>query len=276
MLYDGIRQPFESFRHSRDPIVRDTLGKCNCLRAPVFGLGDFAQVAPGNLTRVEAASHMLFTKPKSPKTCNIAKEDRRSWIARFHDRLASGEISMHRFLKQIVLTILPVAFSGGFAVAQKQARRPVTTVLLVHGAFADSSSWKKIIPILKAKGLQVVTVDIPLTSLAEDVAVTKHAIAQQSGPLLLVGHSYGGTVISEAGDDPKIAGLVYVAAYAPGVGQTTGELGVAFPATPGRAEIQPLPGGLLHLTQKGVSEDFAPDLTASEQTSVFTSQLPLD
>jgi pimeloyl-ACP methyl ester carboxylesterase len=182
---------------------------------------------------------------------------------------------MYRILKQTLLLIVPVTFFGGVSVAQKQVPQAVTTVLLVHGAFADSSSWKKVIPILKSKGLHVVTVDIPLTSLAEDVAVTRKAISLQTGPVLLVGHSYGGTVITEAGDDPKIAGLVYVAAYAPGVGQTTGELGAAFPATPGRAEIQPLAGGLLHLTQKGVAEDFAPDLPASEQIPIFASQIPL-
>ena len=182
---------------------------------------------------------------------------------------------MNRILKQTLLLVVPVTFFGGFSVAQKQAPQSVTTVLLVHGAFADSSSWNKVIPILKSKGLHVVTVDIPLTSLAEDVAVTRKAISQQTGPLLLVGHSYGGAVITEAGDDPKIAGLVYVAAYAPGAGQATGELGAAFPTTPGRAEIQPLPGGLLHLTQKGVAEDFAPDLPPSEQSIVFASQIPL-
>jgi pimeloyl-ACP methyl ester carboxylesterase len=193
----------------------------------------------------------------------------------FFDRLVSGEITMKGLLKQIPLLVVSTAFLGSIAVAQRQAPQPVTNVLLVHGAFADSSSWKKVIPILKAKGLHVVTVDIPLTSLAEDVAVTREAISLQTGSVLLVGHSYGGTVITEAGDDPKIAGLVYIAAYAPGEGQTTGELGSAFPTTPGRAEIQPLPGGMLHLTQKGVAEDFAPDMPASEQSSVFASQIPL-
>jgi pimeloyl-ACP methyl ester carboxylesterase len=178
-------------------------------------------------------------------------------------------------LKKILLSIVSTLFLGGFAVAQKQTPHPVTDVLLVHGAFADSSSWKKVIPLLKANGLHVVTVGIPLTSLAEDVAVTKKAISQQTGPVLLVGHSYGGKVITEDGDTPKVAGLVYIASYAPGKGQTTGELGSAFPKTPGRAEIQPQLGGLLRLSEKGVSEDFAEDLPASERSSVFASQNPL-
>jgi pimeloyl-ACP methyl ester carboxylesterase len=159
--------------------------------------------------------------------------------------------------------------------AEKRPPQAVTNILLIHGAFADSNSWHKVIPLLKAEGLHVVTVDIPLTSLAEDVAVTKKAISQQSGQVLLVGHSYGGTVITEVGGDPKVAGLVYVAAYAPGKGETTGGLGSAFPKTPGRAEIQPQSGDLLRLSEKGVAEDFAEDLPASEQRSVFSSQIPL-
>jgi pimeloyl-ACP methyl ester carboxylesterase len=182
---------------------------------------------------------------------------------------------MHSLSKHVLASIISATFFGGFAIAQKQAPRPVTNVLLVHGAFADSSSWKTVIPLLKAEGLHVVTVDIPLTSIAEDVAVTKKAISQQSGPVLLVGHSYGGTVITEVGGDPMVAGLVYVAACAPGTGETTGGSGSAFQKTRGRAEMQPQPGGLLRLSEKGVSEDFAEDLPASEQRSVFTSQIPL-
>jgi pimeloyl-ACP methyl ester carboxylesterase len=183
---------------------------------------------------------------------------------------------MNSIAKQTISLIMSATLISSTALAQKQAPQAATNVLLVHGAFADSSSWNRVIPILQEKGLHVVTVDIPLTSLAEDVAVTKKAIAEQSGPVLLVGHSYGGTVITEAGDDPKVAGLVYVAAYAPDKGQTTLELGASFAPTPGRAEIKPQPHGFLLLTQKGVSEDFAQDLPTPEQNTVFASQIPLD
>jgi len=158
---------------------------------------------------------------------------------------------------------------------QKELPLPVTNVLLIHGAFADSSSWHKVIPLLEAKGLHVVTVDIPLTSFDEDVAATKKAIAEQTGPVLLVGHSYGGTVITEAGDNAKVAGLVYVAAYAPDKGQTTLELGNGFPKPPGLSEIKPQSDGFLALTKKGVSEYFAQDLPTGEQNSVFAKQIPL-
>src|SRR5271165_5390109 len=101
-----------------------------------------------------------------------------------------------------------------------RAVTPVKNVVLVHGAFADGSSWSKVIPLLQAKGLHVVAVQNPLTSLADDVAATKRAIALQDGPVLLVGHSYGGAVITEAGNDPKVVGLVYVAALAPPDGES--------------------------------------------------------
>ena len=92
---------------------------------------------------------------------------------------------------------------GGSAGAAKN-------VVLVHGAFADDSSWSKVVPLLEAKGLHVVAVQIPLTSFADDVAATQRAIALEDGPVLLVGHSYAGAVITEAGNDPKVAGLVFV------------------------------------------------------------------
>src|SRR3989449_6180217 len=96
--------------------------------------------------------------------------------------------------------------------AQEKAQK---TVVLVHGAFADGSSWAKVIPLLQAKGYNVTAVQNPLTSFADDVAATNRALATQTGPVILVGHSWGGVVITEAGVDPKVAGLVYVAAFGP-------------------------------------------------------------
>ena len=90
---------------------------------------------------------------------------------------------------------------------------PVKNIVLVHGAFADGSSWSKVIPMLQSNGFHVRSVGIPLTSFADDVAATKRVIAAEEGPVILVGHSYGGLVITEAGNDPKVVGLVYVAAF---------------------------------------------------------------
>jgi pimeloyl-ACP methyl ester carboxylesterase len=108
-------------------------------------------------------------------------------------------------------------------VTQANSPQGVRNIVIVHGAWADGSSWSKVIPLLQAKGLHVVAVQNPLTSLADDVAATKRAIASQDGPVLLVGHSYGGVVITEAGNDPKVVGLVYVAALVPSDGESVAD-----------------------------------------------------
>src|SRR5438132_7897184 len=157
-----------------------------------------------------------------------------------------------------------LGFSALTIAADGDATR-VRNVVLVHGAWADGSSWAKVIPLLEKAGLNVVAVQNPLTSLSDDVATTKRAIALQDGPVILVGHSYGGVVITEAGADPKVAGLVYVAAFAPEVGVPVGELGKDFPPPPGLAEVRPDAAGYLTLTTKGVMEFFAPDLPMAQQ-----------
>jgi pimeloyl-ACP methyl ester carboxylesterase len=148
----------------------------------------------------------------------------------------------------------------------------VRNVVLVHGAWADGSSWAKVIPLLEKAGLNAVAVQNPLTSFDEDVATTKRAIALQDGPVILVGHSWGGVVITEVGADPKVAGLVYVAAFAPEVGVPVGELGKDFPPPPGLAEARPDAEGYLTLTRKGVFENFAPDLPAAQKKLIFATQ----
>jgi len=148
----------------------------------------------------------------------------------------------------------------------------VKNVVLVHGAWADGSSWSKLIPLLQAKGLRVVAVQNPLNSIADDVASTNRIINAQDGPVLLVGHSYGGAVITEAGNNAKVAGLVYVAAFAPDVGETLGGMGQKYPAPPGSTTIQPIEDGFLLLTRKGVVENFGQDLSPDLQNLVFATQ----
>src|ERR1700750_2517027 len=122
-----------------------------------------------------------------------------------------------------------------------------SNVILVHGAWADGSSWSKVIPLLLDGGLRVSAVQLPLLSLKDDVPTVKRAIALVDGPIILVGHSYGGVVITEAGDDPKVAGLVYIAAFAPDVGQSAGSLGARVEPAPVGAEGRPAARGLLTL-----------------------------
>src|SRR6478609_952964 len=159
--------------------------------------------------------------------------------------------------------LLTAAFPTEVA-AQTNSSQGVRNVVIVHGAWADGSSWSKVIPLLQAKGLHVVAVQNPLTSLADDVAATKRAIALQDGPVLLVGHSYGGAVITEAGNDPKVARLVYVAAFAPGDGQSVNDLGKSCPVPPGAGAAKPDASGFLTMTPKGIAEDFAQDLSDAE------------
>jgi pimeloyl-ACP methyl ester carboxylesterase len=160
------------------------------------------------------------------------------------------------------------------AATKNQNIRGIRNVVLVHGAWGEGSNWSKVIPPLEARGLRVVAVQNPLTSLTDDVASTLRAIALQDGPVLLVGHSYGGAVITEAGNDPKVVGLVYVAAFAPDAGQAAGDLGKEFPLPPGLGELRPDACGFLSLTPKGVSEDFAQDLSVEEKQILTATQHP--
>lgn len=149
------------------------------------------------------------------------------------------------------------------------------TVVLVHGAWADGSSWARVIPHLLDKNIAVVAIQNPTSSLADDVAATERAMASIKGPIVLVGHSWGGTVITEAGNDPKVKGLVYVAALAPGAGESTGDLVSSHPAPPALGKIQDDGRGYLKLSPEAWIEDVANDLPASEVRILATVQPPL-
>jgi pimeloyl-ACP methyl ester carboxylesterase len=161
------------------------------------------------------------------------------------------------------------------SLAAVAAGKPQRTVVLVHGAFADGSSWEKVIPLLQAKGLHVVAVQNPLTSLADDVTATKRAIDAQSGPVILVGHSWGGTVITEAGAHDKVVALVYVAAFAPDAGQSSSDLGKDGPPPPGLANIRPDSAGFLSLSPESVAKNFAQDLPAAQTAVMAVTQGPI-
>lgn len=148
----------------------------------------------------------------------------------------------------------------------------VKNIVLVHGAFADGSSWSKVIPLLQAKGYNVTSVQNPLTSFTDDVAATKRSLAAQYGPVILVGHSYGGVVITEAGNDPKVTGLVYVAAFAPDAGQSIVDISKDFPKPIGLDKVVPQEDGFLLLSADGVETGFAQDLGKQEQALITAVQ----
>ena len=179
--------------------------------------------------------------------------------------------------KSLLIASLAVASIHGVGAAQSPsaaASGPVRNIVLVHGAFADGSSYAKVIPLLTAKGYRVTAVQNPLSSLAADVETTRRAIAMQDGPVILVGHSWGGMVISEAGNDPKVAGLVYIAAIIPTDGQSADDVLKPYPPTPGLSRLKPDASGYLSLTRQGIEEDFVPDLPAAERAIVFATQGP--
>src|ERR1700737_69851 len=155
-----------------------------------------------------------------------------------------------------------------------EVQTPVKNIVLVHGAWADGSNWLKVIPKLEAKGFHVTAVQNPLTSLADDVATTRRAIALEEGPVLLVGHSYGGVVITEAGDDFKVSGLVYVAAFAPDLGESRLSLNRTVAPTPESFEMRTDPAGFVKITSKGIMEDYAQDLSEAELRNLVATQGP--
>lgn len=156
------------------------------------------------------------------------------------------------------------------ATAQNSAvKKPV--IVLVHGAYADGSSWSKVIPMLQAKGYTVVSVQNPLTSLADDVAATNRVINQQTEPVLLVGHSWAGVVITEAGNNPKVKGLVYVSGIAPDSGQSVVDVTAGF--SPSAAPIVKDEGNFLSLSEASYMKYFAPDLPVAEQKILAATQV---
>ncbi|GGC69837.1 alpha/beta fold hydrolase [Chelatococcus reniformis] len=175
----------------------------------------------------------------------------------------------------LAATVAALALVGPLVAAGSAAADPVKTIVMVHGAFADGSSWHKVIPLLQAKGYTVVAVQSPLSSLGADVAATDRAIALQTGPVLLVGHSWGGTVITEAGTDDKVAGLVYVAAMANDAGQSFIDRTKGYPKPPGVESLRTDSSGFVSLTPEGFARDFAPDLPAAEAAELAAVQGPI-
>jgi pimeloyl-ACP methyl ester carboxylesterase len=178
---------------------------------------------------------------------------------------------MRRFRAKIALALLPL-LAAGVPAASAQT---VKNIVLVHGAWVDGSGWKPVYDILTRDGYHVTIVQEPLTALADDVAATKRILDQQDGPTILVAHSYGGSVITEAGMDPHVAALVYVAAHAPDVGESESALGKTMPSvtqqTPGA--IVSTPDGFTYLRRDLFPSHFAADLPVAEAKFVAQSQI---
>jgi len=147
------------------------------------------------------------------------------------------------------------------------------TIVLVHGALIDGSSWRGVYDVLTRDGYRVSIVQQPLTGLDEDVAATKRVLDQQDGPVILVGHSYGGSIITVAGGDPKVKALVYVAALQPDVGETSAE--VAPPMKPASNDLKPTKDGFVFLDPSKFATDVGADLPKATAEFIARSQMPI-
>ena len=159
------------------------------------------------------------------------------------------------------------------AVAQTSAK-PVNNIVLVHGAWVDGSGWKPVYEILVKDGYKVTLVQEPLTSFEDDVAATKRVLAQQDGPCILVGHSYGGSVITEAGTDPHVVGLVYIASHMPDAGESEAADGKRYPSAVSKANvITKTSDGFTYLEPAEFPKYFAPDLPREQAEFEAHSQI---
>lgn len=173
-----------------------------------------------------------------------------------------------------ILPLAAVLISNLASTAVLAADAPAKTVVLVHGAFADGTSWQKVIPHLEKAGLKVIAVQNPLDSLDNDVSAAKRAIKNAEGPVVLVGHSWAGVVITEAGADPKVKSLVYVAAYAPDKGQSLEDITSKYPLLDSRKEYMKDDDGFLRISDQGIKKYFAADLDPESKAVVAATQGP--
>jgi len=179
-----------------------------------------------------------------------------------------------RTIMNKVLCMALLIFSCGALTAQKE-NHPVHNIVLVHGAWADGSGWKGVYDILTKDGYNVSIVQEPETSFKNDVEATQRVIAQQDGPCILVAHSYGGAVATEAGNDPSVVGLVYIAAHMPDAGESEAEDGKRFPSDLSKSTgIKKTPDGFTFLDPAQFHEYFAADVPVEQAAFMARSQVP--
>ncbi len=164
-----------------------------------------------------------------------------------------------------------VAF-GSVTWGPQAMSRSAVTVILVHGAWADGSSWSPVIKILQATGLAVIAVQLPLTTVEDDAAATSRIIADTPGPIVLAGHSWGGIAVTQAGTDPKVAALVYVSAFAPDLGESGSALIGAHPTPPALSTIVTDSAGYVYQTAEGMVKNIAPDIAEADARALAATQ----
>jgi len=183
---------------------------------------------------------------------------------------------MNKSIRNTLLAAAAIVSMSQAAFAQPaNTAQPAKNVVLVHGAFADGSGWRGVYDLLTARGYRVTIVQNPLTSLEDDVAATKRALDRQDGPTILVGHSWGGTVITEAGVDPKVTGLVYVSALSPDAGESTAQQYEGFaPAT--EFVLDKAQDGFAFVDRDKFKAGFAHDVADADVAFMRDSQVPIN
>jgi pimeloyl-ACP methyl ester carboxylesterase len=182
--------------------------------------------------------------------------------------------SQPRAVRQTVFCLALLVFGSGSLNAQKD-EHPVRNIVLVHGAWADGSGWRGVYDILTKHGYSVSIVQEPETSFKDDVEATKRVIVQQDGPCIVVAHSYGGAVATEAGNEPAVVGLVYVAAHMPDAGESESEDGKRFPSDLSKSSgIKKTPDGFTYLDPSQFHEYFAADVPIDQAAFMARSQVP--
>jgi pimeloyl-ACP methyl ester carboxylesterase len=174
---------------------------------------------------------------------------------------------------RLIATLFVAALLTLSVGAQKAST--IKNVVIVHGAFADGSGWQSVFEILTKQGYNVTIVQNPLTSLEDDVAATNRILDKQDGPVVLVGHSWGGTVITQAGIHPKVASLVYVAAFAPGVNESTLDLIKTAPAAPENGILPADEKGFVYYDKQKFHAGFAADVSKEKAAFMYASQGPI-
>ena len=183
----------------------------------------------------------------------------------FQGRSVSVPATVHQYFE---------SFLEGVNVSKPENLPVANNVVFVHGAYADGSSWSEVIPLLQAAGLQVTAVQNPLTSLADDVAATNRALDLQNGPTVLAGHSWAGTVITQAGGHENVPALVQVAARAPDAGEDYGKLASTFPPAPATAGLQHA-NGFAQLSEEAFLSDFANGVESARAKALYAVQGPI-
>ena len=204
-----------------------------------------------------------------------AKAHEKGWnsICDKFSKIFPGKATMAYALR-IALAAVVVAASSAVE-AGPAAIGAVKNIVLVHGAITDGSGWRGVYDILTKDGYRVSVVQQPLTGLADDVAATKRVIDQQDGPVILVGHSYGGSIITVAGADPKVRALVYVAALQPDAGETSNQLAASMPAEVPSSDLKPTKDGFVFLDPTKFAADVAADLPPAQAEYMAHAQMPV-